>query len=574
MAHIINSARDNLHFEDPNLRLWAYNGLDCCVTHTVAGQLIPMCEPAPANGFDVSVQYGFIRAMQGPALDMMHRGIWINPLERRKTAQALVLERDKRQALLDRLASAVWGQGLNANSFKQLQAFFYTALEMPVQYAIRKTPEGKKRTASCDHKALEILAKLDTKGPGISSSDRTVEKVHLAQPFVALIVGIRDVGKKLAVVNSGISADGRLRCSYNVAGPKTGGRWSSSSNAFGEGTNLQNITPFMRRMACADQGKKLASPDLEQAESRLVAACTWACTGDSTYWTACESGDLHTIVCTMCYPELFAGIGGWDYEEGRFVGDLAACKVIAERKFYRHLTMRDLAKRIGHGSNYWGTAYGIAMQIGDIPVKVVEDFQRRYFRAFAAIRKWHAWTIGQVQTHHKLITPLGRTRIFFGRATDDNVLREAIADVPQSTIGALLNYMLYRVWAHGLHGGTFTPTSASTPLPFRPYCNLLLQGHDSIIFQYPDNPAIEAGIIEKVTELMTVDLPIHSVSSDEVRILRIPLEFKVGWNWANNDMKNRELFADGNPDGLAKWTGADTRTRQHAAKPALNDWLS
>ncbi len=37
-----------------------------------------------------------------------------------------------------------------------------------------------------------------------------------------------------------ISPDGRIRCSFNIAHPETF-RWSSNSNGFGEGTNLQNI---------------------------------------------------------------------------------------------------------------------------------------------------------------------------------------------------------------------------------------------------------------------------------------------------------------------------------------------
>lgn len=573
MAIIVNTSRlTEADVADPNHRHWIYNGLDCAVTHAVMGELAPLVSPGRNEGPDVSTPYHFVRAMQGPALDMMLRGIMVNPLVRRQEAQRLVRERDTKQVLLDRLAKAVWGRGLNASSPKQMTAFFYLALDMPRQYAIRKTPEGKKRTLSCDHKALETLAKLEVKGPGIGKWDRQIEKVKLAQPFVALVTGIRDTNKKLGVVNSGVSSDGRLRCGYSVAGPLTA-RWSSSSNAFGEGTNLQNVTEAMRRMCCADDGKKLAAPDLEQAESRMVAGLVWACTGDVTYWNACESGDLHTIVCTMCYPEAFRGLGGWDTEQGKFVGDLKACREIADAKFYRHLSMRDLAKRIGHGSNYWGTPYGIAMMIGDVPVKIVEDFQRRYFAAFPAIRKWHVWTIGQIQTHHQLTTPLGRTRIFFGRATDDSTLREAIAHVPQSTIGELLNLMLYKVWDYGVKGGTYE-VRPNQHMLFRKDCELLLQVHDSITFQYPDNPAIEAAIIEKVNSLMTLDLPIKSAITDETRLLRIPLEFKVGWNWARQDPK-KELFSDGNPDGLSKWRGpaSDTRTRRQSAKPALSEWM-
>lgn len=542
--------------------------MDCCATLGVHNALAPLVAKG-SNTLDVSTPYRFVRAMQAPAMDMMLRGIAVQPVVRMKVGIALRAERDAKMVLLDRLANAVWGRGLNANSPKQMIEFFYGALDMPPQYAIRKTPEGKKRTLSCDHKALENLAKQEVKGPGIAKGARGEVAVRLAQPFIALVTGIRDVVKKLGVVNSGISADGRLRCSYSVAGPRTA-RWSSSSNAFGEGTNLQNITPFMRRMCCADDGFKLAAPDLEQAEARMVAGLVWEVTGDDTYWRACESGDLHTVVATMCYPELFTGLGHWDRNTNSFIGDLAACREIADQKFYRHLTLRDLSKRIGHGTNFWGTAYGIAMQIGDVPVKMVEDFQRRFFTAFPAIRKWHTSVIGAVQTSHILTTPLGRTRIFFGRASDDSTLREAIAHKPQSTIGELLNFMLYTVWDYGIRGGTVDGEQA-----FRPNCQLLLQVHDSIVFQYPDNPIREAAVIDKVRSLMTIGVELRRPDTNETRILTIPLEFKTGWNWGNSDPK-RETFPDGNPDGLAKYRGpgADTRIRLQRATATPADWLN
>jgi hypothetical protein len=43
------------------------------------------------------------------------------------------------------------------------------------------------------------------------------------------------------VINSGLDPDGRMRCSFNPGGTETH-RLSSSTNAFGRGTNLQNLT--------------------------------------------------------------------------------------------------------------------------------------------------------------------------------------------------------------------------------------------------------------------------------------------------------------------------------------------
>ncbi len=570
MATIIQSAHlapDAEILKDPNKRLWIYNGLDCAVTRQCADAILP----APDDPSIIS--YNFVRAMQAPALDMMLRGIFINPLERQRTKDRLEAQKVQYETLLNRLARAVWNSDLNPNSPKQLLAFFYGALGMPVQYTLRKTPQGKQRTPSCDHKALEALAKFETKGPGINPYDRAFQKVKLAKPFVSLITSIRDVGKKLAVVNSGVSPDGRLRCSYNVVGTVTG-RWSSSSNVWGGGTNLQNITEAMRRMACADDGYKLGAPDLEQAESRLVAGLTWLATGDDTYWRACESGDLHTIVCTMAYPEKFVGVGGWNLDKGCFEGDLKACRAIADQKFYRHLSMRDLAKRIGHGSNYFGPPLGIAGMIG-IPVAVVAEFQQRYFRAFPAIRKWHQATIRELQTTAQLTTPLGRVRFFLKRLDEDSTLREAIAHIPQSTIGEMLNNMLYRVWAFGaIEKGILTLRNGAK-VPWRQACQTLLQVHDSIVFQFPEH--MEAEVIAKVEELMTISLPLtrtHEDGSTETRLLHLPLEFKVGWNWSRTD-KDHDFFEDGNPDGLDKYRGPglDTRKRISRAKPLPQEWL-
>lgn len=550
---------------DTNTRLWIYNGLDCVVTRHVDDALEPL-----VNQPGHAIPYQFVRAMQGPALAMMNRGICVQPMDKQKAMRFYEGKRDAILARLDVLAHAIWGRELNSNSPKQLAAFFYTALKLPPQYAIRKTPQGKKRTLSCDHSALEKLATMKSKGPGVWSGDPRFEPVAIAKPFVTLILAARDCDKKLSVLRA---MRERFRTAYGVASTVTA-RWSSYANGLGEGTNLQNITPEMRRPCCADDGWKLGTMDLEQAESRFVAALTWQATGDATYWQACESGDLHTVVCTMSWKEEFAEYGSWT--DGRFAGDLKAARVKAERKWYRHLTFRDGAKRIGHGSNYWGTPQGIAMMIGSIPVAVTHDFQNRYFTAFPSIKKWHNHTIRNVQTTNALWTPLGRKRWFFGRVKEDSVLREAIAHVPQSSIGELLNLILYRVFEFMyIQRGTLTLPSGQV-IPMKSVCQLLLQVHDSITVQWRDRPDIEAAVIAKITELATIPVPITRVAdgTSETRHLTVPVEWQTGWNWAKQDEK-RETFPDGNPDGHTKWRGpnSDARKRTTPAKPSASDWL-
>jgi len=133
------------------------------------------------------------------------------------------------------------------------------------------------------------------------------------------------------VLEAGIT-NGRMHFGYHVAGTMTG-RWSSSENVFGDGTNGQNLTDEMRRVFVADKGLKLCQLDLAQAESKLVAYLTLPF--GRQYLDACNSGDLHTSVSKLVWPELFVGANETD-------------KDVAKRPFYRHFTYRDMSKRGGH----------------------------------------------------------------------------------------------------------------------------------------------------------------------------------------------------------------------------------
>lgn len=576
---------------DANETHQAYNALDSAVTLRVWERLKPLVDASP----HATTSYSFVRAMQGPALDMMHRGVAINAKVRQDETERYLSIRTKAQALLDRFADAVWGpeeyvevvkskvlyspvgkrgqplsprfrvdreeirrtrpRGLNATSNKQCLAFFNIALGCSVRYEIRKTPAGNERTPTANDKALRAWAERRTKGPGVDPRDRTIPAVKFAAPFVSLILTIREADKMLAVLRTPLDPDGRMRCSYNVAGTENG-RWSSSKNVYGRGTNVQNITPSMRRMFAADDGFSFVSTDLEQAESRVVAGLVWQSTGDDTYWRACESGDLHTTVARMTWPEL-----DWtdDPKHNRIVADQPSREL---PKF----SYRDVSKRLGHGSNYRGSPFGIAAAVG-VPANIVEDFQSRYFNAFPALPRWHEWVKRELVERQHLDTPLGRRRWFFGRPNEDSTIREAIAYCPQSTVGELLNLVMYNVWLLSL-----LPYSHPRHLPVQ----LLLQNHDAFAFQVPLSAHLPAIINEVNLEFQFASIPLRR--GDETRTLIIPGEFVTGFNWGYMDdpSKPREewTYADGNPDGLRKWRGSDDRVRQQGAIARPQDWLS
>lgn len=517
MAKIIDTSAINPLDMSGNQGHWVYNGLDCCITHEIHTVLQEYQTP------NSELIYSFERAMQAPALELMLTGIRIDLVERNRMVNVLQADAARLETYLNRMADAIWDKPLNPKSPKQLKEFLYGAMHLPEQHAI----VAGKRKVSTNRESLEKLEVY----------------IH-ARPIVRTILAIRDCYKQAGTLLSGVDPDQRMRCGYNVAGTITG-RWSSNTNAFRTGTNLQNIQDRLRRIFVADPGMKLAYIDLEQAESRLVGFLAWLVTGRDGYLNACEGGDLHTTVCQMVWPNL-----GW-------TGELSHDKnVIAGQLFYRDWTYRDMSKRGGHGTNYYGQPQTMAKHL-KVETKVMETFQRLYFQAFPEIPEWHQWVAEQIQTTSQLTTPLGRTRTFFGRTSDDATLREAIAYSPQSTIGDILNLALYKVWQ-------FFQT---LPYPAK----LLAQVHDAIMFQFPEE--YEDEIIPQVMQIMQIPIP------GPGRNLIIPCDAQTGWNWQHYVTQEDvdKALAKGkrppllNLDGLKKWKGNDKRTRQVDPATSLLD---
>lgn len=495
-----------------------YNGLDTCVTLEVWEELQKLGQP-PAI-------YDFERALQAPYLEIMQRGFAVDRFGREEASRDLRarigidgLGKPTGQGLsatLNEFAQATWSKPLNPRSPVQVKDFFYKAMGLPEIWISQKG----QRKLSANRETLEKL-----------------EEMYLyARPVVATILAIRDLSKQLEVFETEIDPDSRYRTSYNIAGTETG-RPSSSSNAFGTGGNAQNIAPGLRYVFIADPGWKLCVIDLEQVEARDVGWFCGVLFNDWTYLDACESGDLHTNNAKLVWPEL------------PWTGHAAQDRKIAERNFYRDFSYRDMSKRGGHLTNYYGTAWTGSRHL-KIPVQVMEDFQQRYCTgdspAYPCIPRWWQWTAEQLQTTNQLTTPFGRRRHFFGRPGDDTTLREAIAFLPQSTTADRMNLGLWRVWK------------------YMPQVQLLAQTYDSITFQYREIED-EDQIVQRALELIRVEL-----TEPNGRKYVVPGEAKVGWNWMARHDEGKALGRGNkfNQDGLVKWKlgKPDQRRRQVGLK--------
>lgn len=462
-----------------------YNGKDCCITLEIYELINEQLDN------QTRATYEFSKDLQGPVLEMRLRGVKIDQRRRAEMIDVLYDQIDQLEANLDRIV--LDGVGLPTFSWTSnadLQTLFYNRLRIP---PIKK---GGRPTVNRD--ALEKM-----------------EQYLVARPIVRHIQAMRDAKKKIDFLRTGIDPDGRMRTSYNIAGTDTG-RFSSSYSEFGTGGNLQNVEEGLRSVFISDTGMKMAKFDAKSGESFCVGGREWILFKDGRYLDACESGDIHTSTARVCWPNL-----GW-------TGNLEQDKALAETPYYRHYTYRFMCKKLGHGSNYDGQAPTLSTQ-AKLPISVVWDFQPKYFAAFPAKKRWHAWVDAELRRSGTLTTLTGRRRQFWGRRSDPATLRQAIAYDPQGSLADIVNAGMLRVWDWGA-------------------VQVLMQDHDAITIQYPEE--MEDEVIPHVLKLLA-----NRTELAHGREMSIPYDAQVGWNKGKYDPKK-------NPDGLRDWVPGDGGRRR------------
>lgn len=465
-----------------------YNGLDCCITREVWDAMYPQLNEVTSKTYD------FSRALQGPVLEMSLRGILVDQQRKAEVIDDFydkidTLERNLSRIVLD----GVGMPGFNWRSNPDLHTLFYNKLQLP-EITFRGRP-------TVDRNALEKM-----------------QVYTIAKPIIAHILAMRDLGKKIGVLKTAVDNDDRIRTSINIAGTNTG-RFSSSISAFGTGGNLQNVEESLRSIFVADPGYKFAKCDAKSGESFIVGAIEWNLFSDPRYLDACATGDPHTAVARMCWPDM------------PWTGDIKKDKAIADnphKPFYRHHTHRQLTKKMGHASNYGGKPPTISALSG-MPIDIVIAFQPRYFAAFPAHEQWQEWVAQTLATKGVLTSLMGRRRWFFGRRTDENVVREAIAYDPQGSLADIVNTALLNIWRKN-------------------YVIIMFQDHDALTFMYPEH--MEDEIIPRIMNDLVVRVPLNNG-----RELAIPYDCKVGWNRGDYDPTK-------NPEGLRDYKGTDDRKRQ------------
>ncbi len=437
---------------ESDLSTWRYNNMDCVITFEVALALEK--EMKELNVWD------FYRNLAQPAMVALaragNRGVLIDLEAREK----LRIETEAKLEVTKTGLSRGLGKDFNPNSHKQVKELFYD------DYKIPPIRHPKTQQVTANEEALEKIA----------------EKYPRHKELIDLILSYRGDTKLLGTfINSELNEEGRFPTSYNATGTKTG-RISSSKTIDGLGGNHQQSPrgPF-RRIFIAPPGKVLIKADLSQAEARVVA---WVAGIESLIEKFQDpSFDVHTYNASLIFG-------------------ISLDKVTKDQ--------RTSGKSSLHSANYMGSP-ATAVKHAKVSYQVAKHALDRYKASIPELERWWSRVEDEIGATRMLRTPLGRLRIFMGRLNRETI-RSAVAFVPQSTVGDIINRAFFIL---------------SNKLP--PKCFPILQVHDEIVVE-----ALEEDVswcVALIRDCLQIPILIEGIKQP----LKIPCEIKIGPNWF--DMK-------------------------------------
>ena len=398
---------------------WIYNCTDCVRTYKIDTVLDTVIDR-----LGVASVAAFQQRLAARVLKTMARGVRVDLQVRAEFALELMQGVHEREAWMREII----GYDLNIKSPKQMQEFFYVELGQPVH--TQRKSDGTVSVTTND----EALHKIAAREPILRPITRKVSELRSLGVFHSTFV------------QAPLSPDGRLRTSFNIAGTDTY-RFASSKDAFGHGLNFQNIPnggetedegltlPNCRRMFIPDEGMEFWDIDLDSADLRIVA---------------------YESDCKWLKQQLREGKKPY---------------VEVAKEYYRDPTITKshksypVFKALCHGTHYLGTPQGLSGRIG-LLVHEVERIQKWYFGLCPEIKRWHEEVEKQVRGRRYITNVFGYRFHFFDKI-EGNVMNQAVAWIPQSTVGCLINRAYEKIDDN------------------LPEVEILLQVHDSLAGQYP-----------------------------------------------------------------------------------------
>lgn len=468
--------------------VYPYNGIDVFGQHEVMEEQIKyeLTDPAVRRSFEFGMQ------LLQPLWDMSKRGIRIDFDQMKRVIASLNEEEAEKNILLLLLC----GAPLNVKSGPQVSNLLFNRLGLP------PTKKQKKPT-----KAGEPVYKVDDKSLAALLLKSKTEEQRRAITLIRQCRKARDLKSKFFEIE--FDEDSRIRGHYDPTKTVTGRLASRKFYPTGRGANQQNIPrdKRARRVFVADRGKVFCYADLERAESLVVAHLT----GDPRMLADHAPGvDAHRSLAAALFDLPIEEID----DDMRYVG-----------------------KQTRHAGNYmqgWLTFMTNFNKKADetgisIDAKRAKFLVSRYKELHPFLPRWWKGIEAQLWKTRTLFNLVGRKRTFYSHIS--SILPEAIAYIPQSTVGDVLNMgflnMEGRPCDYVLKQGEASDKmmeeiilQQAEELRSLGY-EALMQIHDAVAFQ------VNAADVDRACELVTQLMSIPLVNPRTYEEFSIPVEILV-----------------------------------------------
>jgi len=324
-------------------------------------------------------------------------------------------------------------------------------------------------------------------------------------------------------------AEGQLprnTCSWKLAGTETF-RLASSMLSIGQdnyGTNLQNVKKSLTKIYIPDEGKVLVNVDQSGAEALVVAHETEHGNFRELFKNGIKS---HVYVALHVFADIWEQMHP-DAEVPKLL-TLSPTNLRKNEGFglvEKSIKQSDnnppaqryyhIAKMACHALNYGMKprtfqTNTLQKSEGEIALtfKEAERIYYVYHELFPEIKRWHARVIAELQSGRVLRNLFNYPRKFTQRWSDD-LVRQALAYTPQSTVGTITNLVYVQMQDY-------------IERESRDW-DMLNNKHDSVLAQVPIGEQLEAAT--QIQEFMDMDL----VSATGVAF-KMASGAEWGFNW-------------------------------------------
>lgn len=319
------------------------------------------------------------------------------------------------------------------------------------------------------------LPAIKKKKSGYSTDAETLEKLRFHSPLIDYILEYRKLAKLYGTYVEGLLAvagdDGRIRTEFKQTGTLTG-RLSSAE------PNLQNIPvrteegSVLRRFFIAENGKVLVDADYSQIELRILAHMAQ----DEVMISAFNSGrDIHAVTASQVF--------GVDIDS-----------VTPQ--------MRSRAKAVNFGIVYGIGEYSLSQDL-KISIPEAKSYINGYFKTYRKVKEYLDKTVEDAEKCGYVETLFSRRRYIPELSSSKKPLkafgqRIAMNTPIQGTAADVIKQAMVSVDARLLRENMKT--------------RLILQVHDELILESPENEAEKAARILKEEMENAVKLTVNLTS--------------------------------------------------------------